>query len=219
MDFKIHGLTRNLKNTRINAETIAVELATSLILVLRNFFLLIFYPYRTMRKIALTKEIWQTVIIFGMVFIYFKFVYFLRDDPYPATFIFSVFLFNFLITVSFFYFSSKISQSAVNFSSFVFTFSYTLLPTLIWFMTTSILYVALPPPRTLTLLGKAFSLFFTAYSISLLAWKLILFYLAIRFSTKANFFKVLYLLTLYLLWFIPYSLLLYNFKVFRIPFI
>lgn len=172
-----------------------------------------------MRKISLERDYFQLAIIFGLVFLYFKFIYFLRDKSYPAALIFLFFLFNFSLTVSFFYFLSKNFEKDVRLRSFIFTFSYSLLPTLIWFLSTSILYVFLPPPRTLSLLGKGFSVFFTAYSLSLLVWKLILVYLAVRFSSKQNFFRIIYIIILYSIWFIPYSIFLYQFKLFRIPFI
>lgn len=172
-----------------------------------------------MRKISQEKDYWQIGIIFFIVFVYFKFAYFLRTDPYPATFIFLVFLFNFCLTIFFFYAINRFLDKNIQLSSFVFTFSYSLFPTLIWFISNSILYKLVPPPRTFSILGKAFSTFFIAYSVSLLLWKIILFYLSIRFSAKLNFYRTVYLIILYLSIFLPYSILLYHFKIFRVPFI
>lgn len=175
-----------------------------------------------MRKISLEKDYWQPGIIVGLILIYFKFIYYLREKMYPATFIYMSFIINFLLTVIFFYFLSKLlskNKKEVIFSSFLFTFSYSLLPTLIWFLSTSILYIFLPPPRTFSLLGKGFSILFIAYSLSLLIWKFILVYLAVRFSSKLNFFRIIYMIIFFLIWFIPYSIFLYQFKIFRIPFI
>lgn len=191
---------------------------TAFILVLRNFIFLIFFPYKTMRKISNEGDYYQVGIIFLLVFIYFKFIYFLRSDPYPATFLFMIFLLNFFGSVYFFYLVSK-NFEKVDLKSFIFTFSYSLFPTLIWFIGNSILYILFPPPRFPTFLGKGFSIFFIAFSISLLIWKFILFYLALRFSTKLSFFRLTYLVVLYLTWFVPYSFLLYHFKIFRVPFI
>jgi hypothetical protein len=201
-----------------------IDLITSFVLVIRNFFLLIFYPYKTMRKISLEKDYYQLFIIAGLVFLYFKFVYFLREKTYPATLIFIFFLFSFSLTIFFFYlvnrfFGSNKSKNEASLSSFIFTFSYSLFPTLVWFLSTSILYIFLPPPRTLSLMGKGFSIFFIAFSLSLLIWKLILVYLAVRFSSKQNFLRIFYMIILYLTWFIPYSVFLYYFHFFRIPFI
>ncbi len=171
-----------------------------------------------MRKINNEGDYYQVGIIFFLVLIYFKFIYFLRSDPYPATFLFMIFLLNFFGSIYFFYLVSK-NFEKVNLKSFIFTFSYSLFPTLIWFIGNSILYILFPPPRFPTLLGKGFSIFFIAFSISLLIWKFILFYLALRFSTKLSFFRLIYLIFLYLTWFVPYSFLLYYFKIFRVPFI
>lgn len=195
-----------------------IRIITAFILVIRNFIFLIFSPYKTVRKISIEDDYYQLVIIFFLVFIYFKFIYYLRSDPHPATFLFIIFFINFLATTGFFYLISK-NFGKVNFRSFIFTFSYSLFPTLIWFISNSILYVLFPPPRFPSLLGKGFSIFFVTFSISLLVWKLILLYLSLRFSTKSNFFRIIYLIVLYLVWFIPYSIFLYHFKIFRIPFI
>lgn len=194
------------------------KIITAFILVIRNFVFLILSPYKTVRKISINDDYYQIGIIFFLVFIYFKFIYYLRSDPHPATFVFIIFLITFLLTTGFFYLVSKNSKQ-VNFRSFVFTFSYSLFPTLIWFISNSILYILIPPPRTLSFLGKSFSIFFVTYSISLLIWKLILFYLSLRFSTQANFYRIIYWMILFFVWFIPYSIFLYHFKIFRIPFI
>ena len=175
-----------------------------------------------MRKISYEKDYYQPIIIISLVFIYFKFIYYLRDKIYSATLIYFLFIINVLLTIIFFYLLSKLfskNKKEVTFSSFVFTFSYSLFPTIIWFLSTSILFIFLPPPRTFSILGKGFSIFFVAYSMSLLIWKLIIGYLAMRFSSKQNFFKIIYMIILYLIWFIPYSIFLYQFKLFRIPFI
>jgi len=200
----------------------ATDLITSFVLIVRYLILLIFSPYKTMRKISMEKDYYQPVIIIGIIFIYFKFIYYLRDKIYPATLVYILFIINFLLTVAFFYLLSKLfakNKKEIKFSSFIFTFVYSLFPTLIWFLSTSILYIFLPPPRTFSLMGKGFSIFFIAYSLSLLIWKFILVYLAVRFSSKQNFFRIIFMLILFLIWFIPYSIFLYQLKLFRIPFI
>lgn len=196
-----------------------LKIFVSALIVVRRFFLLIFYPYKTMRKISFEKDYYQVFIIFFVSFLYFKFAYFLRDEPFPATIIFLAFCVNFLLTSLFFYGLGKIFDRTAQFSSFIFTLSYSLIPTLLWFLCTSFLYVLLPPPRTFSLRGELFSVVFITISISLLAWKLILIYLALRFSSKQNFYRIIFMMVLYLVWFIPYSLLLYYLRLFRIPFI
>ncbi|MFN4212967.1 MAG: hypothetical protein ACK4FL_03350, partial [Microgenomates group bacterium] len=149
-------LVKDLK-TRICVEKLIIELIVSLIFVIKNFFLLIFYPYKTMRRLSLNFDLYQLVIIFLLVFSYFKFAYFLKDKPFPATITFYVFLINFLDNVFFFYFLGRIFEKQAVFSSLIFTFSHSLFPTLVWFGTTSVLYILLPPPRTTSILGQGFS--------------------------------------------------------------
>lgn len=196
-----------------------MELAASFFIVAQRFVLLIFTPYKTMRKISAEKDYSQIAIILFFVLIYFQVANKAKQLFFPSILPPTFFLINFTITVVFFYIISRIFNSTVNIRSFVFTLSYSLFPTLIWFTTNSLLYRLLPPPRTPSMPGKAFSLFFISFSISLFIWKLILVYLGIRFSSKLNFYKIIYTIILYLCLFIPYSLLLYHFQIFRIPFI
>lgn len=172
-----------------------------------------------MRKISLNKDYGQIFIIFLTIFLYFKFAYFLRNKPYPATLTFLVFILHFLLTITFFYVLNRASNNTIQFSSFVFTLSYCLIPTLIWFASSSVLYIIVPPPRSFSILGGGFSIFFISYSVSLLFWKVILMYLALRFSTRLGFYRIIYMMILFVIWFIPYSIFLYNLKIFRIPFI
>jgi hypothetical protein len=195
------------------------NITVSFIFVIRNFFFLIFFPYKGMRKISSEKDYWQIVFIFLLVFIYFKLAYFLRENVYPATFTFFIFLVNFFLMIGFFYILGKFFNRKIKKRALFFTFSYSLLPTLVWFFTTLFFYFILPPPRTFSLAGKIFSIFFITFSLAVLFWKLILFYLAIRFSTGLSFFKIFYLIFLFFVWYTPYSVLLYYLKIFRVPFI
>lgn len=188
-----------------------VELSASFLIVASRFVFLIFTPYKTMRKISTEKDYSQILIILFFVLVYFQ----VANKAKQPVF----FLIHFSLTIIFFYTISHIIKSSTHFRSFVFTLSYSLFPTLIWFTTNSLLYRLLPPPRTTSILGKGFSIFFISFSVSLLVWKLILVYLAIRFSSQMNFFNIVYTILLYLCVFIPYFLLLYNFQIFRIPFI
>jgi hypothetical protein len=212
MDFKL----------RIIWKKSLVELFTAFILVLRNFFGLIFFPYKTVRRLSFEDDYFQIFFIFFFIFCYFKFAYFLKNKPYPATLTFLIFLVNLFLTLEFFYRLGLIinkKRKDISFQSLFITFSYSLLPTLFWFSSVSLLYIILPPPRTTSFLGISFSIFFLAFSLSLLAWKLILVFLSLRFSLKLNFYQIIYLLILYLIWFLPYSVILYRFRIFKIPFI
>ena len=134
-----------------------------------------------MRDIALHGDMSQTIIIFLIALLYFLLSYSLRGSIWWGGVVYMVFVLLFIATVMFFYNFSKPFKKEAHFRSFIFTFSYTLIPTLFWFISNLILFVILPPPRTMSVLGRGFSIFFIAYSVSLLVWKLILVYLAIRF--------------------------------------
>lgn len=172
-----------------------------------------------MRKISKETDWTQIVIIFILIFVYFYGANKFRPMNYEFSFIYLLTVFHYLITVFFFYFTTGFFHKNNMLSSFAFSIAYTLIPTLIWFITNSFLYVLLPPPRTTSTLGKTFSLLYIAYSVSLLLWKFILTYLAIRFSSKQNVFRVIYVMILYLVMFIPYAVFLYLMGLFRIPFI
>ena len=172
-----------------------------------------------MRNIALKGDYYQASIIFFITFLYFFFSHSLRGFLFFGIFGFCIFLLLFFTSILFFYLLSKPYKKEIQIDSFIFTFSYTLIPTLIWFYSNFLFFIFLPPPRTMSVLGKGFSIFFIAYSISLLVWKLILVYLALRFSSRLGLYRIIYMFLLYATIFIPLSLFFYYFKIFRIPFI
>ncbi len=196
---------------------LVIEILTSLFFIFYYLIQLIFFPYQAMRKISQQKDENQIYLIFFLVFLYLKFAYFLKDNPYPATILFSFFLLVFFLTVGFFYFLSKFFNKKIKLRSFIFTFSYALFPTLIWYGFNSLLYILLPPPRTTSILGISFSLFYLTISFSLLFWKIILSYLAIRFSSGFHFFRIVYFILLYFLTFFPIFFLLNYFRLFYVP--
>lgn len=179
-----------------------------------------------MRKIAKEKDFFQVLIILTLAYLYFIFGSIVRRRTLHPLIIstssftsFIFFLLGLFLTIAFFYLLGKRLNQETQLFSLIFTFSYSLFPTLIWFFATSLIYFLLPPPRTFSLLGKAFSLFFITFSLILFYWRLILYYLSLRFSLKVAFDKIIFLTLLFLLWFIPYSILIYQLKIFRIPFI
>lgn len=172
-----------------------------------------------MRKISLEDDKNQITIIFFVVFLYFEIANKIRAYTISPILTYGIFLINFSLAILFFYALGRLLKQEVKLKSLIFTFSYSLFPTLIWFITNSLFYFFLPPPRTTSLVGNLFSIFFIAFSLSLLLWKIILFYLSLRFSLKLNFYKIVYSIILFLAWFLPYSLFLYFLRIFRVPFI
>jgi len=205
--------------------------------MLKAFRLLIFFgknlvgcinkPYVTYRKLTDEKtDPWQILYIFILVVGYFTFASLLRTgmrNPFLLTIkfnsLFLAFIIGFLLTVLLFVLVGKIVGSQVQPKTIFVLWSYSLLPTIIWFFVTSVLYVILPPPRTLTFLGKIYSVIYVAFSMALLWWKLILYYLTLRFGLRIDLFRITLVSTLVIPCLVGYSLLMYRMGIFRIPFI
>lgn len=179
-----------------------------------------------MRSIVEVGDILQITIIFFLVYLYFIAANVIRKRTLHPFIIssssiisFGFFIMTFfLVTIYFFILGRKFKRN-LKYSALLYTFSYSLLPTIFWFLITSIFYLVLPPPRSLTFPGKLFSIFFIFYSTIIFFWKIILFYLSLRFSLKINFYKIFFITVFFLIWFLPYSYLMYQFRIFRIPFI
>lgn len=172
-----------------------------------------------MRRISLERDCSQVVIILSIVLLYFYISNLIKKTPFSFIILFLIFIIIWLLTIFFFYFLGTVSKKGLSLTSLIFTFTYTLLPTLIWFFANIIFYFVFPPPRTDSLAGRSFSIFFITFSLSLLSWKIILVYLALRFSVKQHFFRIIYFILLYLMILLPFSYLMYFLKIFRVPFI
>jgi hypothetical protein len=163
-----------------------------------------------MRKISIDHDLGQLGIILFIVFLYFY-----ATEPLR----YFVFMGNFSLTVLFFYVMGRLSRKDIHLSSAALLFGYSLFPTVIWFVTNAVLYMVLPPPRSLSLLGKSFSIVFIAFSISLLLWKIILLYLAARFTIKQGFYRVMYTIVLYGACVLAISYIAYVLGWAKVPFI
>jgi len=200
-------------------DSIVSGFGASIVIFVRRIFLLIMYPYKTMRSISGESDKTQIFIIFGIAYVYFKYANILRRGVVVPSILFLLFVALFLGTVFFFYVLSLFMRTSRKIAPFMYTFSYALIPTFFWFGANALLYALIPPPRTHSLPGTVLSVLFVAFSISLLVWKLILTYLAVRFSARTTFYRVVYAVILYLLVFIPVSYLMYRYRLFRIPFL
>ncbi len=184
-------------------------------------------PYITYRKLTQERSaVSQTVIITIFVILYFFFVSLARgglEHPLVLTLKFNILLLTslsgFFGMIGLIYILGKILGNSGKIKSIYVLWSYSLIPTLVWFIITSLLYLLIPPPRTLSITGKVFSVVFIAFSLAVLLWKLILFYLTVRFSLKADLKKILLITIIILPLVIIYTLISYQLKIFRIPFI
>ncbi len=184
-------------------------------------------PYITYRKLSDEKtDAWQTVFIFLFCLVYFAFASLVRvgvRNPFLLTVKFNSLLLSagvgFLLVILLLSLAAKIFGQSVTLKATFTLWSFSLLPTIIWFFVTSILYIILPPPRTLSIWGKAYSFLYIAFSLALLFWKLILYYLTLRFSLRIDMVRIFFISLIIFPSLFAYSLLMYKLGIFRIPFI
>jgi hypothetical protein len=184
-------------------------------------------PYITYRKLSEPKsDVRQIIYILLITVGYFSFAALVKSgirNPYLMTmkFNFLVIAFGagFVLSIFLFYVLGKILKSRFTLKSLILLWGYSLLPTIVWFMITSVLYILLPPPRTFSLLGKFYSIVYIAFSISLFYWKAILYYLTLRFGLKLEFVKILISTAIYIPIVLIFTFITYKAGIFRIPFI
>lgn len=204
-----------------------VHLLRLFILFARNVYGTINKPYITFRKLAETeKDFWQVIYIYIVIFSYFGLVSLARAglrNPFLLTMEFNILIFGglsgFAAVILLVYLFAMIYKVHTKITAIILLWSYTLLPTLIWFFGTTILYILLPPPRTLTVQGKIYSIIYIAFSIGLLYWKVILYYLTLRFALRIDLFRIILSSVFIWAYTFLYALIMYRLGIFRIPFI
>ncbi len=184
------------------------------------------HPYITTRSVAIKKPLLPILIIGSLVWVYLTFAvvvkFGLHTGPIFLTsnigrLFYSIITTFLLVSISMYivsrFFGGKGQLQAV-FS--VWSFSY--LPTLLWFFITTIFYVILPPPRTQSILGQLFSVFYLCLSFGLLFWKVLLYFLTLRHAMRLTLWQTIR--TTLVLWplFIAYFLFLNRIEIFKIPF-
>lgn len=198
-----------------------------LILFSRNSIGCLNSPYVTYRKLADEKsDVRQVVYLFILSAGYFIFASLIRSglrNPYLLTIKFNLLLAGglsgFALMLLFLMIIGKVFNTFSGPKKLIFLWSYTLLPTLTWFFFTSFMYLIIPPPRSFSIAGKLYSIFYIVFSLTLLLWKLILYYLTLRFGLKMDLQKIS-IATLILIPVIAgYSVLMYRLGVFRVPFL
>lgn len=199
----------------------------SFVLFSRNVIGCIQAPYATYRKLSSEKtDLRQTVFIPLLVVLYFIYVATLRTglaNPFLLTVKFNILIFaslsGFALMISLFYLGGKLTKGNGTLRQIYTLWVFSLIPTLTWFFASSILYILLPPPRTMSFLGKLYSVVFITFSLSVLLWKIILYYLTLRFSLKLDLWRILQISALVIPVVSVYTLLMYRWGAFRVPFI
>lgn len=208
-------------------EKLSLAFIRSFILFGRNFIGCVNSPYVTYRKLSGEKtDLGQTIFIPIFIILYFAFVSAIRGslrNPYLLTMKFNLLIFaslsGFLIMLGLFYIVGKLVGGKGSLQQIYLLWIFSLIPTLVWFFVTSVLYLLFPPPRTLSFPGKLYSVVFIAFSIAVFLWKAILYYLTLRFSLKLDLWRIIQVSSVAIPAVLVYSLLMYRWGVFRIPFL
>jgi len=202
-------------------EQLLLRILLSSIIFFRRVIRLLISPYKTMRAVAKDNDIVQLVFILVSIGGYFYIADKLRQYEYRPLLLFGLTIINFLLTAGFFMLLRMIvkNETCIKIKPVLLLFGYSLIPTLLWFSFNSLLYYFLPPPRTISILGKGFSIVYISFSIGVLLWKILVMYLAVRFATRFTFFRIVYSMLIYIACVIPYAFFLYSLRLFRIPFL
>ena len=192
----------------------------------RNLIGIIFRPYETYRRIARESGYTELVYIGLLLTVYFAIASLVKTATFRPFLLTATFVklsssagIGFVLVVMTFFVVSKFIVNTVNFKSLLVSWAYTLIPTLIWFLATSVLYLILPPPRTASVAGITFSLVFIIFSVTLLFWKIILSYLTLRFGLRLEITKILIVTLISLPFVALYSLGMYRLGIFKVPFL
>ncbi len=203
---------------------------TSLIVALvdfsRNIIGLIIRPYETCRRIVEKEnplELIYVAVVLAVYFVLASLVKVASFRPFLLTRQFFVLAgavaitYCFVVTV--FWVVGRLVGAGGKMKGLAVLWGYSLLPTTLWFFVTSLLYVLLPPPRTTSIQGILFSVFFLVFSITLFLWKATITYLSLRFGLKVDLGKILVILAISLPVLALYSYGMYRLGIFKIPFI
>lgn len=184
-------------------------------------------PYTTYRALAKdTVSSGQIIYILLATVGYFTFASLVRTgirNPYLLTVKFNTLVIGgaigFLGIIVYLVILGKLIGGRGSIRNLTVLWTYTLIPTLVWFFVTSIFYLVLPPPRTLSPWGKLYSLIYISFSMAVLLWKFILYYLTLRFGLRLDLGRIGIVTAILAPAIAFYSIIMYRYGIFRIPFL
>lgn len=192
----------------------------------RNIIGLVTRPYETYRNIVNHGSLWEILPLSLLVSSYLVVASLVKTAafrPYMLTKHF--FLLGLAVATTYglviglVWIVGKMVGGKGNLRGVMLGWTYTLIPTVCWFLATSILYMVIPPPRTDRPLGILFSLLFLLFSSVLFFWKLVLSYLTLRFSLKIDLFRIVIVFGITIPIVALYSFGMYRLGIFKIPFV
>jgi hypothetical protein len=192
----------------------------------RNAVGIMFYPYETYRRIANRGGALELVYVGLLAMLYFA----LASVVKVATFrpfiltkhvvvLGGTAFVTYALAVWLIWAAGRRFGSKAAIRRVAVAWGYTMIPTVCWFFMTSFLYVVLPPPRTASAAGVAFSALFLAVSATLFFWKLTLGYLAIRFGLRLDLVRILAVAGIVGPLMAVWSWGMYRLGIFKVPFI
>lgn len=183
-------------------------------------------PYKTTRTVAIKKPLLPIFLIGLLIWTYLTFAVVVRfglhTGPLFLTYnlgrLFYSIIITYLIVSISIYFISRIFGGKGQIQSVFSVWAFSYIPTFLWFLMTTIFYIILPPPRTQSIPGQIFSIFYLFLSLGLLSWKILLYFLTLRHAMKLTLWQTIR--TTLVLWslFIAYFLVLNRLEIFKIPF-
>lgn len=192
----------------------------------RNLLGLIIKPYETYRRITHEASVLELLYIGVLLSVYFALASVVKTSAFRPFMMTATFVklasaagAGFLLLIATFWLTGLLVGSSGKLKGLVMGWAYTLIPTLSWFLATSVLYLILPPPRTTSLSGVVFSLVFLIFSAAILFWKIMFSYLTLRFGLKLEMKKILIVAAISLPIAGFYSYLMYRLGIFKVPFL
>jgi hypothetical protein len=208
------------------APNFPVEILSASIYWLRSTTGLLLKPYETMRKIVGRSNVLEMIPIALLVLCYFLVASLVKTPsfrPYLLTKHFVVLVsasaLGYIVINGTIMIVARIAKRSIDPKSLMVSWGYTLTPTVLWFLITSLLYVILPPPRTTAVAGMVFSGLYLLFSSALFFWKIMLLYLVLRFTLKAQMPLLLATGVSIVVAVFSYSLFMYTMGIFKVPFI
>ena len=187
---------------------------------------LVIRPYETYRNIAERGKTGELFYIALLLLCYFALASIVKVAAFRPFLLTKQFIVlgagassGALLTIFLLSLLGKLLGATVRIGTVALAWGYTLVPTVLWFFATSLLYVILPPPRTTSSAGMVFSILFLVFSAALLWWKITLSYLTLRFALRFDVTKNGVLIALAAPVLIIWSIAMYKLGIFKVPFI
>lgn len=183
-------------------------------------------PYATYRHLVDKGRRSETVLLGVCCVIYFSISSIVKTQAFRPLLLTRQFLLlsggafvGYVFVVGTLYLLAKAVGGKGTWGKVALAWAYSLIPTIIWFLSTSVLYVFLPPPRTEAPLGILFSLLYLLFSAVLFFWKAEMYYLTLRFGMRLTLSRIFMVTSIFIPLVCVYSVIMYRLGIFRVPFI